>query len=204
MAESRLLVAFVTGISLASPAGAVMYKWVDNNGTTHYSETVPPEYADKNRVELDKSGRVIKKETVITTPEQRRAQQEEQDAKRAEEQAELERKRRDHALLNTYSNVKEIDLARDRNLQQVQAHIDSIDSQIETVSDKLQSLNKEINANIAAGKRPQPSLRDDIKEAQDRLTRLQQELKKTREDKFAIEKRFDADKARYRELTGKQ
>ena len=29
-------------------AEAKLYKWVDENGTTHYGETIPPKYANRN------------------------------------------------------------------------------------------------------------------------------------------------------------
>jgi len=203
MAEYRLLVAFVAGISLTSPAGAVMYKWVDDKGTTHYSETIPPEHANKDRVELDKSGRIIGEEQV-PTPERRRAQKEQEATRHAEEEAELERRRHDHALLNTYSSVKEIDLARERNLQQVQAHIDSITSQIENYSEKLQALKKENNATMAAGQKRPPSLKSEMQHINEHLTQLQEELEKAKRKKTAVEERFNTDKARYQELTGRQ
>ena len=47
MAKLKLLAALVTGLTLSLPAMATLYKWVDNNGITHYGETIPPEYADK-------------------------------------------------------------------------------------------------------------------------------------------------------------
>lgn len=182
---------------------AKMYKWVDDNGVTHYGETIPPEYANKSRVELDKHGRVVKKETVLT-PEQRNAQEAANANKRKEEEAALEQRRRDKALVDTYSSVREIDLARDRNVQQVQAHVDSISSQIENVSDKLRGLRHEANLNVAAGKSIPHSLSEDIQETQARLAELKQELEKAKASKSAMEARYEADKARYKELTGKQ
>ena len=44
---------------LYSVAEAKVYKWVDNNGVTHYGETIPPEYASKDNVQLDEKGRVV-------------------------------------------------------------------------------------------------------------------------------------------------
>jgi hypothetical protein len=81
MIRSKLLVAFIVGASFSWPVAAKMYKWVDDNGTTHYGETVPPEYANKDRSELNQSGRVIKNEEAIT-PERRRTKELE-DAKNA-------------------------------------------------------------------------------------------------------------------------
>src|SRR3990170_3825907 len=113
MTKSRLLVVLIASLSFCSPASAKMYKWVDDQGVTHYGETIPPEYANKDRAELNKAGRVIKK-IEVPTPAERKAQEQADAKKRADEKAAVEKKRRDMTLTSTYSNVKEIDPARKR------------------------------------------------------------------------------------------
>lgn len=205
MTQLKSFAALIAGIAFSLPVAAKMYKWVDDNGTTHYGETIPPEYADKDRSQLDK-GRVTKKVEVLT-PEERRAEEAAKktaDAKkRADEELALEQKRRDKALVNTYSNEKEIDLARSRNLQQVDARINSIGSQLKMANDNLLALQKEAEGLSKAGKKAPPSLQEDIHETQTRLSKLQQDLDKANAEKAAMDARYDADKARYRELTGK-
>lgn len=201
MTKLKLLVALAIGITFSLPVAAKMYKWVDDKGTTHYGETIPPEYANKSNVELDK-GRTVKK-TDILTPEERRAKEAVDAKKRAEDEASLDLKRRDKALVNTYSNEKEIDLARSRNLQQVEARISSIGSQLKMAGENLLALQQEADARTKSGRKVPPSLHEDIQESQARLNKLQQDLEKTRAEKIAVEARYDADKARYKELTGK-
>lgn len=202
MTQLKLIAVFIAGIAFSFPVAAKMYKWVDDKGTTHYGETIPPEYANKDRSELGKSGRVIEKKEVLT-PEERRASEQAEAKKRADEEAALERKRRDKALVNTYSNEKEIDLARNRNLQQVEARIGSISSQLKMANDNLQAFQKEADALAKAGKKIHPSLQEDLKESQERLAKLQQDLEKAKAEKATLDARYDADKARYKELTGK-
>jgi hypothetical protein len=48
------------------------------------------------------------------------------------------------------------------------------------------------------------SLEEDLQEAQTRLEKLQKDMEKPKAEKAATEARFDADKARYIELTGKK
>ena len=93
----KLFVALITGLTLSFPVAAKLYKWVDNQGTTHYGETVPPEYAGKDRMELNEEGRVIKNEEVIT-PERRLAKEQEDAKKRADAKAALDQQRRDRTL----------------------------------------------------------------------------------------------------------
>jgi len=202
MTKFKLLAAFIAGIAFSMPVAAKMYKWVDDKGTTHYGETIPPEYANKDRSELGKSGRVIEKKEVLT-PEERRANEQADFKKRADEEAALELKRRDKALVNTYSNEKEIDLARNRNLQQVEARINSINSQLKMANNNLLAFQKEADTLAKAGKQIHPSLQEDLKESQERLAKLQQDLEKAKAEKATLDARYDADKARYKELTGR-
>lgn len=202
MTQLKLIAVFIAGIAFSFPVAAKMYKWVDDKGTTHYGETIPPEYAHRDRSELDKSGRVIEKKDVLTS-EERRASEQADIKKRADEEAALERKRRDKALVNTYSDEKEIDLARNRNLQQVEARIGSISSQIKMANDNLLAFQKEAEDRAKAGKKIYPTLQEDLKESRERLAKLQQDMEKAKAEKATLDARYDADKARYKELTGK-
>ena len=206
MPKSGLFFALVAGIAFSLPAAAKLYKWVDDNGVTHYGETIPPKYADKDRSELNKSGRVIKTED-IPTPEERRAERatREQTAaeKRKIENEKLDKERRDKMLINTYSNIEEIDLARTRNLQQVELRINGINSRIKMASDNLLALQKEAEGYTNRKRNIPQSLQEELDEAQRHLNKLQHDLEKPAAEKAALEARYDADKARYKELTGR-
>lgn len=199
----KLCIALVTGITFSFPVAAKLYKWVDDKGTTHYGETIPPEYADKDRVELNQAGRVIKNEEVVT-PERRRAKEQEDAKKRDDDKATLEQQRHDRTLINTYSNVKEIDQARIRSVQQVDARINVLTSYIKTANDNLLGLQKEADGYTNANKKIPASLEEDLQDAQARLTKLQHDAEKPNAEKAALEARFAADKVRYLDLTGKK
>jgi uncharacterized protein YaaN involved in tellurite resistance len=203
MAKFKLLAALIAGLALSFPAMATLYKWVDNNGTTHYGETIPPEYADKDHQVLNNEGRVIKSEEVMT-PERRRAKNLEDAKKREEAEAALEQKRHDKTLINIYNSVDEIDLARTRNVQQIDARINAINASIKAANDNLLSLQKEADNLAKANRKIPASLQQDLQDAKDRLTKLQQDVTGPQAEKAALEARFAADKARYIELTGKK
>ncbi len=201
MLKPFLHIALVVGVTVSLPAAAKMYKWVDDKGTTHYGETIPPEYANKSRIEMEK-GRVTKTVDILT-PEDRAAKKEADAKKQNEEKAALELKRRDATLTNTYSNSDEIDLARKRSLQQVEARISSNQSQLKMANDGLKVLQLEAEKRAKDNKSVSESLQDDLRQSQSRVARLQKNLDSSLAEKAAVEARFDADKARYKELTGK-
>jgi len=106
-------------LATSGPARAALYKWTDEKGVVHYTDTLPPEAVDKARVELNKQGVEVKKTDKALTPEQRRAM--EQDVQKQKELARQQEEvaRRDRALLSTYTSEAEIDLARKRSLQTI-------------------------------------------------------------------------------------
>jgi hypothetical protein len=201
MLKPSLLIALIVGATFSLPAAAKMYKWIDDTGTTHYGESVPPEYANKDRVEMDK-GRVMKKVEIMST-EDRLAKKEAAAKKIAADKVALDQKRHDETLTNTYSNSDEVDLARKRNLQQVEAQITNNKSQLKIAKDSLLSLQQEAAKSTQSNKPVPVSLQEETQQSQTQVAKLQKNLDKSLAEKAVVEARFDADKARYIELTGK-
>ena len=178
-------------------AEAKLYKWVDKNGTTHYGETIPPEYASRDTKEL-KKGRITDRSEKFDLKKQNSAKKE-----TAEDKAAKEARRRDQALLNSFTNEKEIDLSRDRNLLQIEARINSYQTLIKSAQASLADLHKEAEARTAKGWKIPKSLTDDIAAGEARVNKLQTGLKNNKEEYKVINARFEAQKMRFRELKGK-
>jgi len=195
MIDSKLLMsaaALCAAVSLN--AEAKLFKWVDNNGTTHYGETIPPEYANKDAVKLEK-GRIEKRED--KNANQKAAQKDP-----AAEKARIEAERHDNALINTYSSEKEIDLARDRNLQQVEARTGSFSTLLKSAQENEVSLQKEAEGLAKQGRKIPKSLEEELVEAKARIVKLQGDLDNSLKENEAVKARYEADKIRYRELKG--
>jgi len=54
------------GCYAASAGAAEVYRWVDENGEVHYSESLPPDYKDKGYDVLNRDGLVIEKDQSLT------------------------------------------------------------------------------------------------------------------------------------------
>ncbi|TAJ83553.1 MAG: DUF4124 domain-containing protein [Gallionellaceae bacterium] len=187
--------------ALCTNAEAKLYKWVDDNGTTHYGETIPPEYANKDATRFSDKGRVEKRIEKLT-PEEQRARDAETAKKNATQQAAIEARRRDTALLSTFSNENEIDLARDRGLQQIEARLKSFGTMLKSAQDSLDALHKEQDGLVKQNKPIPKSLLEDIDEGEARVAKLQKDLGQNEQESANVKARFEADKLRYRELKG--
>lgn len=179
--------------AFSATAEAKLYRWVDDKGTTHFGETIPPEYANKDRVQYDDKGNLIKKPAPANDAASAK--------KNVADQATIEQRRKDNALLNTYSNEKEIDLALGRNLQQVEARISSINTMLKSARESLANYRKEAADKQAPGKKIHASLQEDIDDAEKKVSQLQQDLTQAEAKAASVKASFAADKARYVELT---
>lgn len=196
MTNAKILGAtLVLFAAFGTTAEAKLYKWVDDKGETHYGEVVPPEYANKDKVQFNEKGREVKqKEAVGEAGSGKKST--------VEEQATIDQRRRDKALVNTYSNEKEIDLSRDRNLQQVEARINSVQLLLKSAQESLDHYRKEADGLTQGGKKIPDSLQSDIAEGKNKVAKLKQDLAKAQEKAASVRASYEADKVRYRELTG--
>lgn len=185
---SVLLAAF----SLA--AEAKYYKWVDKDGVTQYGSVIPPEYAGQKTEQLD-NGRVVE-DKPKPVPGQTKAK-----PPKELTPAEIEQKRRDDALIGSYSSPDEIDRAMERELQQADARIDSINLQLQTSQEDLNGLNQQ-KSDLEKAKRPVGKLlQDRIEQVARRLQQLRASKVQTENEKNQIRARYTADKKRFIELS---
>ncbi len=196
MANKQFLfgTAALLGLFSLGDAQAGYFKCVDSQGHVTYA-TTRDSCPSQQATEIEK-GREVKKK-----PQQGPADSRQPGPEDTPEQ--IEQKRHDQALLGTYANEEEIDQALKRNLQTVDARINSIQLQMKTVQDDLDKLAQEKADKVKAGKPIEKSLKDEIDMANAKMAKLQNELAKAKADSESIKAHFAADKQRYRELTKK-
>jgi Domain of unknown function (DUF4124) len=146
-------------LASSSTANAQLYKWTDENGKVHYSDTVPPAANDRARREIRSDGIVTKQVDRAMTPEERRVAA----AKAAEDEkvriAKEERERRDKALLVTYASLADFDRVRDRSIASIDGELVAITNRLYTLNAQRTSVKKEITL---AGKKIPPKLNKEL------------------------------------------
>ena len=69
----------LTGFAVAAVANAAeVYRWVDENGEVHYSESLPPDFEDKGHDVLNERGIVTDEDLTLTPPAPEEVPEEEQ------------------------------------------------------------------------------------------------------------------------------
>jgi len=206
------LATFIAGTAMAqSKGGARIVCWKDKAGkVVGCGDRVPPEYEDSATKELDRRG-VTRKTTDSAADEAKRAAGDEKLAKQKEElarQREDEKRlatvqrREDAALLATFSNEKEIDLKRDRDLEVVDRQI----TQLQAAQNNAAERSLELKGRIEAGEKTKKPVSDFLKDEavrteSDRVRYEKGIVAKTKE-KEDTRKRYADMKQRYKELLG--
>jgi hypothetical protein len=187
----------------AAPAAAQerMYKCVDARGKTYYTQVPPPECLGRDTQELNKSGSLIRKNPAVIplTPAQEQAREAERKKKIEEEDRSKEERRKNLALLNTYSSEKDIDEARARALEEAKVAIDDTERAIAGAQKRRQELESEKEFYV---KKPIPlKLKRDISNNEIEITNQTVLLDAKKKEISTINAKYDEDKRRYVELT---
>jgi hypothetical protein len=194
-----LLLGLLSGPALAQK----LYKWVDANGQVHYGDRVPPEYANQDREILNSRGMEVGREQGAETPAEARAREEEQKrAKAAQEQAQ-----HDRMLLQTYQNVGEIEMLRQRRIELIDSQITLQEQSLANLkarhADQLQRASRFQPANTDPKAPPMPEgMADDIQRAESDIKTQEINLEKRRKERVNVNAQFDADVARFKKLRG--
>jgi hypothetical protein len=198
--------ALLCGLALAATAHAQKtegsskqtYKWVDEKGVTHYGDSVPAEYSQREQRVLNNQGLEVQKRQAEMSPAEAAAHSKKQ-------QEEARRKQHDMFLVSTYPSVREIESVRDTRLDQIQGQISASEAYIGSLSTRIEGL-KQRSQNFAPyntkpGARRMPDdLAEEMVRALSELRSQNVALATRQSEKKAISDQFDGDIKRFKEL----
>lgn len=187
-------------LSTANIVHAEFYRWVDDDGTIHYSDSLPPTKSQREQDLLNETGRVVK---TIPAPktigeleeEQRLAKLEEEKLKKIEKA-----ERRDRVLMAMYLTVEDIELVRDERIETVESAIRITKLRKNKFTKKLNDLNSSEQRFKANGQNAPPWLVKSRSHYQEQLANVEDILAIKEREKLVIKKRFAGDINRYLEL----
>jgi hypothetical protein len=188
-------------LCLPLAAEAKVKCWTDKNNQRQCGDTIPPEYANSNVIRYTEQGTAERRVHKLT-PEELRAKTEAEQQQQSSRALEMEANRRDSTLLNTFSNEQEIDLARDRNLQQIDARLSSLNQLLKSATSSLTELRKQEETLLSRQQAIPPNLKNAIASGEEKVLKLQKQVAQSEQESAKITARFAADKTRYRELRG--
>lgn len=169
------------------------------NGRRVCGDTLPEQCRGRAYRILDSGGNIVKEVGAPLSPEQKAELILENKRRKQLEDAGREQRRRDQALLDTYTTAEDIDLAQKKAEADVNLAIQATNERIATAQKKRKKFADE--AEFYKKKALPPELEKDLR-AIDHEIRLQQELIALKQKEFdTIKAKYDADRKRYFELT---
>jgi hypothetical protein len=166
-------------------------KWKDEKGVTHYGDSIPPQYSDRDNSLMNKQGITIQ-HNKPNAPQQNKE----------ELLAQLEQEKKDRALLGTFTNADEIDLTRDRNLEPELLALKNLQED-RAVAQKKVDKSKAAADTFSKSKKPvPPSVSAEHKANKDGLAKIDQRISERQQAVDDIRQRFEGDKKRYLILRG--
>lgn len=189
-------------IALNATAGERLYKWVDENGKIQYSDKPPMREAEKGVTELSRQGLAIHKTEGLLTPEQRAARDAELAKQREEAQKQLEARRRDLALMKSFTKTSEIDAIRDRNIEQLAAGVQSDKQRVEAANKRIEAFQKQVDRFVKSKKPVPDDMKADMAEKQAELAKINDHIAQQEKEIEQVKARAEADKKRLLELRG--
>jgi len=190
-------------------AGKV-YRWVDENGEVHYSETLPPDFQDKKHDELDDQGIVrAENQSLVPPPPEPTLEEGFKELPRdssgmvrpkALYSEEETQKRMDRFLLLRYGSEQEIVDAMDVEIKQLEYDRRLLRTSGESMSEAYRGQIKEAANRQRSGVEVDPEIIRKIADLQIRLVSNGESLNKLEAREDEIKVAFGAELERYRYL----
>jgi len=185
-----------------SAVGAELFRFVDEEGVVVITSTLPPRYASRGYTVIDARGRVVREVPRELTPIEVKRREAEAEL-RAARQEEAERQRlHDADLLRLYSSADEVELARDRRVENIRASIASIRSSEERLREQQANFEREAAGFERAGRRVPEDLIESLRRIDVQLEERSRQIEAREQEEQEMRETFDRDRDRVRRLLG--
>ncbi|MEQ1544811.1 DUF4124 domain-containing protein [Methyloglobulus sp.] len=178
-----------------------MYKWLDEKGNTYFSDQVPPKHSQYRRESLGKHGRVVGVTERAKTKSEEALDRLLMALKEAQEKVITQQLYHDKALRITYNKLEDLQNTFDAKLQELETEQKLTISNLKRLDNQLETLQRQAATNERNGEKVPPKLVEEIKatekESQQTYVKISQHIEK----KNGVIEQFNADIARYKQLT---
>jgi hypothetical protein len=210
--QTLILAAALAAVACPVPAGAVeVYRWVDENGEVHYSETLPPDYQDKGHDVLNRDGIVIDENQTLTPPPPVEVPKEEEPQELPRDASGLPRpkalyseaemqQRMDNFLMLRYESEQEILDAMDVEIKQLNYDRRLLEGSRASTNSAYRGQIRVAAEQQRAGLQVDPATKREIKNLRGALADNSRSLAGLQKREDAIREQFDEQLERFRYL----
>lgn len=189
-------------LATAAAHAQSVYRWVDDQGETHYGQSVPPEYKDYGYVRLGPDGSVRERVEPKLTPEQIKEQRRQRAEQARRDAEEHKRQVRDRMLLATYRSEQDIHDTFEARKAGIESQRVSTRMALDLVENRFEKRVSRAARRTRNGQAVPAQLQEQINDTRARLRDLRADLARLDEREAQARERLAARLERYRELTG--
>lgn len=172
----------------------VFYRYINEQGTKVIAQSIPPQYVRGGYEVITISGEVIK--TVAPSPTEADLQRVNKEKTATKAQAEI-----DLQLHRSYSNVNDIDAAKERNLLQLDNNIKILQTNLVNVKAQLKDQEAHAAAMERSGRKASDDVLNNIKTLRSEEKDVALQIKQRELELHEASDKYDRDKKRFIEIT---
>jgi hypothetical protein len=177
-----------------------VYRWVDDDGNIHYSDSIPPDQVKSGHTVLSEGGVRIKAVPPVKSPEEVMREQELKRLRAQQEKLLEQHRATDQVLLRTFRSEDDIKVARDGKLAAIDVMIRGIKNNVRRQQQWLARLRGEA-ANLERTGKPVPThLSDNIAQTARAIRDAYSTIIDREKQKNSIRASFAQDLKRFRQL----
>lgn len=197
----RLLVAFLfIGLLLPQVSQARFKCWKNSEGVRECGETVPPEYSQQGHEEINKSGITVDKKDRAKTEDELAEEKRLAKEEKAKAKIQKEKDNQDRILLETFSNVDDIEMTRDGKIAAIENNIHLSNRRIGKIQEDLDKRIAVAAEQERSGNEPSEELLKDIESLQRQIKNNEEFIAQKRGEQEALRESYAKDIARFNEL----
>jgi hypothetical protein len=179
---------------------AELYRWVDDEGVVHYSDRVPPEVAHKERRVYNEDGDYVDTLEAPKTPQQLEAERRRREIEAARKREAEQRRRYDRMLLGTFTDVRDLEAARDERLAIIASARRILEQKRVGLKQRQAALEARVKAITQRGNTPSPALIEQLRVLEEKIQVIETQIQQKSHEQERTEVRFAADIQRFQEL----
>jgi hypothetical protein len=192
----------LSGLTLSGTADARMKCWTNKEGFKECGNKIPPEYAQQEYQEIGKGGLARETNERAKTDEELAEERRIEEEMALQEKLEAEQKKEDGILLATFSNVGDIERARDERVTALEASIKLTHARNEKIQLDLDKRIQTAADAERAGKAPPEALLKDIESLKRQIKNNDSFIETKRTEQEEIRQAHANDIERFKKLKG--
>ena len=181
------------------------YRCTGKDGKKYYGSMIPQQCVGQPLELINNQGMVVRRIDPEGDEKARLAKEAEAQKKRDMDAAAKDAQRRHRALLATYTSEKDIEEARSRALREHQKQVQAVESRIAEIKKRQARHEKDLELYKDSAKGTPPArLKEEITNAEIDLKAQETLLASKKKEAEGINARYDEDRRRYKEATGRK